>query len=99
MVGPVGQPFKRGAQIKPASMNHRNKNRGLIWSNSRKAKDTNPDYTGSLNVKGEEFWISAWKREEIGASGAESLSFSVRPKDQAPIEQPKDYVVNPGNKN
>lgn len=78
-------------------MKFRNINRGLIRSNSRKAKDTNPDYTGSLNVKGEEFWISAWKQKTGDRPGAEALSFSVRPKEKAPIEQPKDYIVNTEN--
>lgn len=78
-------------------MNHRNTNRGLIWSNDQKAKDTNPDYTGSLNVKGEEFSISAWKLKEGDNPGAETLSFSVRQKDKTTIEQPKDYVVNTDN--
>ena len=75
-------------------MKFRNTNRGLIWSNDRKAKDANPDYTGSLNVKGEEFLISAWKQEAGNRPGAETLSFSVRPKDKTPVEQPKDYIVN-----
>jgi len=78
-------------------MNHRNTNRGLIWSNDRKTKDTNPDYTGSLNVKGEEFWISAWKRKADDNPETETLSFSVRPKDKTTVEQPKDYFVNTDN--
>lgn len=97
MICPGKQPFKRGARIKPGRMNQRNTNRGLIISNDRKTKDTNPDYTGSLNVKGEEFWISAWKRKEYNNPEAEILSFSVQPKDKTAVEQPKDYVVNTDN--
>ena len=75
-------------------MSNCNTNRGLIWLNRRKTKDTNPDYTGSLNVKGEEFWISAWKQKDNNTSGVETLSFSVRPKNKTLKEQPKDYVIN-----
>jgi hypothetical protein len=78
-------------------MNHGNTNRGQIWSNERKEKDTHPDYRGSLNVKGEEFWISAWKRKGNANSNALNLSFSVQPKDETTIEQAKDYVVNTEN--
>ncbi len=57
-------------------------NRGSIWKNEKKDKDTHPDFTGSLNVGGVEYWVSAWKRKEGAAAKAPALSFSVKPKDE-----------------
>lgn len=74
-------------------MNYGNTNRGQIWPNSRKEKDTQPDFKGTLNVKGEEFWISAWKREGSSDPKTPSLSFSVQPKTETTIDQPRDYIV------
>jgi hypothetical protein len=69
-----------------------NTNRGSIWKNDKKEKDTHPDFTGSLNVDGREFWVSAWKRKEGASPKAPALSFSVKPKDEPherrPVEQP-----------
>jgi hypothetical protein len=66
-----------------------NTNRGSIWKNEKKEKDTHPDFTGSLNVGGVEYWVSAWKRREDASPKAPALSFSVKPKDeQQPQRQP-----------
>jgi len=76
-------------------MKYRNLNRGRIWPNDRKQKASQPDFEGTLNVKGEEFWISAWKRNDGTGPDARSMSFSVRPKRRDVAEQPKDYIVEP----
>ena len=78
-------------------MNYRNTNRGQIWPNDRKEKETQPDFKGSLNIEGEEYLVSAWKQKEGTNPKAQSLSFSVRPKAKFVIEQAKDYVVNTEN--
>jgi hypothetical protein len=62
--------------------NYDNNNRGSIWKNDKKEKDTHPDFTGSLNVNGVEYWVSAWKRKEGAAPKAPALSFSVKPKEE-----------------
>ncbi len=61
-----------------------NTNRGSIWKNEKKEKDSHPDFTGSLNVGGVEYWVSAWKRKEGAAAKAPALSFSIKPKDEQP---------------
>lgn len=61
---------------------HDNTNRGSIWKNDKKEKDTHPDFTGSLNVDGVEFWVSAWKRKEGASPKAPALSMSIKPKDE-----------------
>jgi hypothetical protein len=58
-----------------------NTNRGSIWKNEKKETDKHPDFTGSLNVEGIEYWVSAWKRKEGAAAKAPALSFSIKLKD------------------
>lgn len=59
-----------------------NTNKGAIWPNKdmREGKQ-DPEYTGSLNVDGVEFWISAWKRKPDANPKAPALRFTVKPKE------------------
>lgn len=59
-----------------------NENRGSIWKNEKKETDKHPDFTGSLNVDGREYWVSAWKRKEGANPKAPALTFTVKPKDE-----------------
>ncbi len=68
-------------------MAYDNTNRGSIWKNEKKELDTHPDFTGSLNVGGVEYWVSAWRRKEGAAPKAPALSFSVKPKEAAPAKR------------
>jgi hypothetical protein len=67
------------------SQQYDNTNRGVLFKNDRKTKDTHPGYTGSLNVDGVEFFLDAWVRE--GKSG-KFFSLSVKRKDQQPSHAP-----------
>lgn len=58
-------------------------NRGSIWKNERKTKDTHPDFTGTLNVEGREYFFDAWKRKEGAGPKAPALTFRIKPKDEA----------------
>jgi hypothetical protein len=62
-------------------MEYDNTNRGSIWKNEKKDTDKHPDFTGSLNVEGVEYWVSAWKRKEGASAKAPALSFQVKPKE------------------
>ncbi len=56
-------------------------NRGAIWRNEKKERDSHPDFTGKLNVDGVEYWVSAWKRKEDAPAKSPALSFSIKPKE------------------
>jgi hypothetical protein len=62
-----------------------NTDRGVLFKNDRKEHDNHPDYKGSLNVNGVEFWLSAWIKE--GARG-KFMSLSIKPKDQQRQAEP-----------
>lgn len=58
-----------------------NTNRGVLFKNDRKTEgDKKPEYTGSLNVGGTEFFLDAWLK--VGKSGAKFMSVSVKQKDK-----------------
>jgi len=71
--------------------NYDETNRGAIWGNQKKETERHPDYTGSLNVEGKEYWVSAWKRKPDANPKAPALSFSIKPKEaQAPADDLDD---------
>lgn len=68
-------------------MAYDNTNSGLLAKNQRKEQDNHPDYTGSINVDGQEYWLSAWIKEGREGSkleGQKYFSLSVKPKDAQP---------------
>ena len=60
-----------------------NTNRGAIWKNDRKETETQPDFKGSINIEGKEYWLSGWKRRPDANPNAPALSLSVQPKEAA----------------
>ncbi len=58
-----------------------NTNRGAIWGNDKDGNDRRPDFKGSLNVNGEEYWVSAWKRKPNAKERAPALTFSIEKKE------------------
>lgn len=61
-------------------MAYDNTNRGALFKNDKKERDTQPDYTGSLNVDGVEFFLDAWLKE--AQSGRKFMSVSVKRKEK-----------------
>ena len=64
-----------------------NTNRGAIWKNERKELGTHPDFTGTLNVEGVEYFFDAWKRGPEASPSAPALSFRVKRKDKQPANK------------
>ncbi len=54
-------------------------NRGVLFKNDRKEKETHADYNGSINVGGTDFWLNAWLKES--KSGTKFFSLSVKEKE------------------
>jgi hypothetical protein len=50
-------------------------NRGTLFPESAPASERHPDYTGKINVNGQEYRLAAWKK--TGKSGVPFLSLSV----------------------
>jgi len=63
-------------------MAYNNTNSGALFKNEKRAgkEDTDPDYTGKLDVAGTEYWLSAWLKK--GKNGT-FMSLSVREKKAA----------------
>lgn len=76
-------------------MPYDNTNRGSIWKNKKKEKDTHPDFTGSLNVDGVEYWVNAWRRKDDASPEAPALTFSVRPKEARADERAPAPAAKP----
>jgi hypothetical protein len=60
------------------SANKQHDNCGILFRNNRKESDRHPDFTGTINVNGTEFWLNAWVKQ---GQKAKFMSLSVMPKD------------------
>ena len=67
-------------------MDFDNTNKGVLFKNENKTSDNHPDYKGSVNVNGTEYWLSSWIK--TGKKG-KFMSLSVSQKDDAkkPVKQ------------
>lgn len=67
-----------------------NSNRGALFKNKKDPAHPNsanwPDYKGSLNVAGIDYWLSAWIKKD--KNGATYMSLSVKPKEDKPVDAP-----------
>jgi uncharacterized protein (DUF736 family) len=61
-------------------------NRGALFKNDKKATDKHPDYKGSLNVEGVEFYVSAWIK--TSKAGSKYMSLAVTAKDASAAQKP-----------
>lgn len=79
-------------------MSYDNTNTGILSRNEKKQKDTHPDFTGSINVDGTEYWLSGWTKEGKAGSklaGKKFFSLSVTPKDAAPSKPKAKPAATP----
>ena len=63
-----------------------NTNRGAVWKNDRKSKDTDADFTGSINIEGKEYWLNAWHRDKDASDKSPALKFTVRAKQSNQVD-------------
>jgi uncharacterized protein (DUF736 family) len=71
-------------------MEYDNNNRGSLFKNDRKDDAKFPDYTGSINVDGTDYWLSAWIK--ISKDGNKFMSLSVKNKNADASLQSKKKV-------
>ena len=79
-----------------------NTNRGVLFKNDKGDNPARPDYSGNINVNGEEFRLAAWLKDS--ASGNKFMSLSVSKPDPnyqkaAPAQQtsPADTIYDVGD--
>lgn len=63
-------------------MAYDNTNRGAMWPNADKASEKHPDFKGSLDVNGREYWVSGWRRKEGANPAAPLITFTIEAKQQ-----------------
>ena len=71
-------------------MEYDNNNRGSLFKNDRKDDAKFPDYKGSINVDGTDYWLSAWIN--VSKDGNKFMSLSVKNKNADASLQPKKKV-------
>lgn len=69
-------------------------NTGSLFKAKERATDRHPEYTGSINVDGKDYWLSAWVKE---GQTQKFFSLAVKPKDEKPAQK-QDAPVKGGPK-
>jgi hypothetical protein len=62
-----------------------NSNRFTLFRNKDRKTDSHPEFSGTLDVNGVEYWLSAWVKTS-GKTGDKFFSGSIKPKDTARTE-------------
>jgi uncharacterized protein (DUF736 family) len=71
-----------------------NSDRGALFRNDAKNDNPNaPDYKGSINVGGVDYWLSSWLK--TSKDGKKYMSLSVKAKDAAPAPAPAKRAPAP----
>lgn len=63
---------------------YNNEMQGTLFRNDKKTTESHPDYKGSAQVKGEEFWLSAWVNTSKDGKKYMKLKFDPKQAHQAP---------------
>lgn len=67
-----------------------NTNRGFLRKNDKAKTEKSPNYTGSINVEGQEYWVSGWLAEHENMGG-KYFRLSLKNKD-APYKPDEQSV-------
>lgn len=60
-------------------MAYDNTNTGALFKAKERATEKHPEYTGTINIDGREYWLSGWVKES--KAGQKYFSLAVKPKD------------------
>ena len=66
-------------------MQYDDSNKGVLFREKDKKSDSHPDFKGSINVGGNDYWLSGWVNES--KAGQKYFKLSVSPKNGS--AQPK----------
>lgn len=78
-------------------MSYDNNMKLSIWKNEKKTTDKHPDFTGSGEVDGVEYWVSAWRRGKDDNPKVPALKLSLQKKDDVHrkgVDSAKDAIDN-----
>lgn len=65
-------------------MAYDNTNKGAVWPNKDREKETHPHWKGNANIDGVEYWVSAWKKADDANPKAPFIKFSFKRKEDRP---------------
>jgi len=86
-----------GINLTEDNMAYDNTNSGMLARNKRKEKDTHPDFSGSINADGVDYWMSAWVNEGKPGSkmeGQKYFSIKINRKDSQIGASGPSHVIN-----
>lgn len=73
-------------------------NSGILARNTRRETEKHPEYSGSITVAGQEYWLSAWVNDGKPGSKMEGQKYfrlSVSPKKPAGAQWSEDLKRKP----
>jgi hypothetical protein len=71
-----------------------NTNSGALFRNDKAGNEKRPDYKGSLNIDGVDYWLSAWLRDKKDGSG-KYMSLKAERKEQPQHAPPQRQAAPP----
>lgn len=74
----------------PTKYEYDDTNRGAMFR-ADKQKETDRDYSGTLDVDGRKYWVSGWLK--TSKAGNKYLSLSVKPKDAPTTGESKKPIA------
>lgn len=76
------------------SQEYDNTDKGALFKNDKTGGNPNwPDYRGSINVAGKDYWLNAWLKKS--KKGDTYMSLSVKPKEQNGKPKQRDEAPQP----
>lgn len=69
-------------------MSYDNNLSGALFKNDKKETEKHPDYKGSCEINGTEYWVSSWLNES--KNGRKYLSLKFSPKEEAKVQVSQD---------
>lgn len=68
-------------------MSYDNNLTGALFKNDKKETEKHPDYKGSCEIEGTEYWVSSWLNES--KNGRKYLSLKFKAKDEQTPSKPE----------